>query len=494
LFQTVDNKWKLFQAKQTTAQEPIYFPLTAPHREIKAGEQKQEPELETIISKRLLKDHTPPCVVVDKRGDILYIHGRTGQYLEPAAGKAYMNVFAMAREGLKYPLQILLRRAAKGESPVERNAQAKQNGAYHRVNLEAIALADDKTKSLFMILFHPLGEEDPDREKAAQDVENGRRAKQLEQELRTTEENVRTTIEELETSNEELKSANEEHQSTNEELQSANEELNSSKEELQSLNEELETVNRELEAKNEELYQQHQNTAALLSNLNVPILFLDRRLQIMHFSNTIDRVLSLRESDIGRPVDDMASKLIYPEMITDIREVLSLSITKEIEAQTQDGRWFLIRISPHQVSGYGGGVMVSFMEISRLRAMEEMLENTRSRLRISEGMMDTMDESFILLDRDMRVLQANPNFCKMFNVTKDEIEGEHPFSSQALGWGEMKQLRGLLERTMQKKDESAEVVNEYTEGKDGKKLRFSAQAMVLDDGFTKVLLNVRERK
>ena len=43
-------------------------------------------------------------MLVNDKGDILYISGRTGKYLEPAAGKANWNIFAMAREGLRYEL------------------------------------------------------------------------------------------------------------------------------------------------------------------------------------------------------------------------------------------------------------------------------------------------------------------------------------------------------------------------------------------------------
>jgi two-component system CheB/CheR fusion protein len=39
-----------------------------------------------------------------RAGDILYISGRTGKYLEPAAGKANWNIHAMARTGLRHEM------------------------------------------------------------------------------------------------------------------------------------------------------------------------------------------------------------------------------------------------------------------------------------------------------------------------------------------------------------------------------------------------------
>jgi len=48
-----------------------------------------------------LRHFAPPAVLVNYQGDILYICGRTGKYLEPAAGKVNWNIFAMAREELE---------------------------------------------------------------------------------------------------------------------------------------------------------------------------------------------------------------------------------------------------------------------------------------------------------------------------------------------------------------------------------------------------------
>jgi two-component system, chemotaxis family, CheB/CheR fusion protein len=58
----------------------------------------------------------PPAVLVNDKGDILYISGRTGKYLEPAAGKANWNIFAMAREGLRYELASAFQKALRKRS------------------------------------------------------------------------------------------------------------------------------------------------------------------------------------------------------------------------------------------------------------------------------------------------------------------------------------------------------------------------------------------
>ncbi len=52
-------------------------------------------------------------LIVTANGDIVYFHGHTGKYLEPSPGKANLNVFAMAREGLRYSILSALRTASK---------------------------------------------------------------------------------------------------------------------------------------------------------------------------------------------------------------------------------------------------------------------------------------------------------------------------------------------------------------------------------------------
>jgi chemotaxis methyl-accepting protein methylase len=57
--------------------------------------------LQTLADQLLLQKFSPAAVLTNAEGDILFINGRTGKYLEPAAGKANWNIHAMAREGLR---------------------------------------------------------------------------------------------------------------------------------------------------------------------------------------------------------------------------------------------------------------------------------------------------------------------------------------------------------------------------------------------------------
>ena len=60
----------------------------------------------------------PSCRAGQRKGDILYISGRTGKYLEPAAGKANWNIFAMAREGLRFDLGSAFQKALRQKGAI----------------------------------------------------------------------------------------------------------------------------------------------------------------------------------------------------------------------------------------------------------------------------------------------------------------------------------------------------------------------------------------
>ena len=129
---------------------------------------------------------------------------------------------------------------------------------------------------------------------------------QLRQDVASTKLYLQSLLEERDARNQELVSANEEIQSANEELQSTNEELETTKEELQSANEELHTVNDELQNRNAILTQASNDLQNLLNSVNLPLLMLGNALDIRHFTPPTQRVMNLRASDIGRPVERSA--------------------------------------------------------------------------------------------------------------------------------------------------------------------------------------------
>jgi two-component system CheB/CheR fusion protein len=202
---------------------------------------------------------------------------------------------------------------------------------------------------------------------------------EIERELRRTREEILTIREEMQTSQEELKSTNEELQSANEELQSTNEELTTSKEEMQSMNEELQTLNSELQAKLDELSRTNNDMRNLLDSTDIATLFLDDDLRVRRFTTQMTKIIKLIPSDLNRPVTDLASDLVYPELTEDAREVLKTLVFKETPIRTVDERWFSVRIMPYKtLDNRIDGLVITFANITAAKTLEATLRQNQT--------------------------------------------------------------------------------------------------------------------
>jgi two-component system CheB/CheR fusion protein len=213
---------------------------------------------------------------------------------------------------------------------------------------------------------------------------SGKTATELEQELHYTRQTLQSTIEELKTSNEELMSTNEELQSTNEELQSTNEELETSKEELQSLNEESITVNTELQNRIDELSQSNDDMKNLLDSTDIATIFLDTELCIRRFTSKATEIMPLTASDNGRPLHHLVSNLVETDLSTYAREVLKDLSPLELEVKNKKGHYYLLRVRPYRtLDNVIDGVVMTFDDISRRKAMEAALKQSEEQLTLA---------------------------------------------------------------------------------------------------------------
>ncbi len=391
LFSTLDTKLKLYKRSVTSMKiENMDFPNFSPRFPKRSQEEippvKAIENVQIFADQLLLQKFAPASVLINQEGDILYITGRTGKYLEPAAGKANMNIHAMAREGLRHELSGAIRKARQTYEPIIlRNVKIENNGGTNLVNVTIQSTEKpDAFRGTIIIVFSDVANyPNPIRQKSKKGkLNNDLHENAAAEELQRTLDELQSTREEMLTSQEELKSLNEELQSTNEELQSTNEELTTSKEEMQSLNEELQTVNNELQSKVTEFLEANNDMTNLLNSLEIASLFLDRDLNIRRFTHKLTRIYKLRSSDIGRPFTEMVSDLQYPEIEEHAKEVLRSLIFREIDISTLDNRWFKVRIMPYRTfDDKIEGLVITFVDISVAKKLEEDLNKTIEILR-----------------------------------------------------------------------------------------------------------------
>lgn len=324
----------------------------------------------------LLRHFTPPAVLTTAEGDIVFIHGKTGNYLEPAAGKANLNLFSMAREELFSALGEAFARAVRTRERVTLpDVRMSETSAVSITILPLVEPAE--LRGLVLVVFDEKrtanhGGVGPEAKKA--DASAGRIAELLAE--------IQQTRKELLASRAAMQASQEELRSANEELQSSNEELTTSKEEMQSVNEELQTVNQELTVKVDELTLAGDDMKNLLNSTEIATLFLDGRLMVRRFTNQITGIIRLIPGDVGRPITDLVTALDYATMADDAREVLRSLVFRETAVPSRDGRWFRVRIMPYRTQDNRiDGVVITFVDITAGKNLEEALRETESILR-----------------------------------------------------------------------------------------------------------------
>ncbi len=318
--------------------------------------------LQRAADEILLNSFAPAAIVISGDGDIVYISGRTGKYLEPAAGKANWSIHAMARDGLREPLSDALRSLPAVREPIQLpGLQVQTTAGVQIVDVTVQAFQEPAVlRGMAMVVFRDVGPtRSRRRHKATPETTH-------EAELRHYRDEVEALREETRASREELQAANEKLQSTNEELQSANEELTTSKEEMQSMNEELQTINSELQTKLDDLALAQSDMKNVLNSIEIAILFLDQRLNVRRYTDRAAKLINLRESDIGRPLSDLTSSLQYPALHEDALETLSTLHSSEKRIQTDDGRKFQVRIMPYRrIDNLIDGVVITLLDLSK---------------------------------------------------------------------------------------------------------------------------------
>jgi two-component system CheB/CheR fusion protein len=396
LFSTLDRTEKIFQRRQTYQSLPqAALPragtllstnqLDPIQTSSKIAIPSVKAPLRELTENAILMLVAPVGTLVNEQGDILYLHGHTGSYLELPTGESSVNnILKMAREGLRQEMTETLQKAVSTKKLVRSQVlRFKTNLGFTliRVTVLPINRGGLPESPLYLILIEEPIAQDTAPWTSLKDEQNEKDEKAisafeelpshwqkqieiLQQELRIKEEAIRFAKEELTASNEELRSFKEEMQSVNEELQSTNEELETSKEELQSVNEELATVNAELQTKVTDLWRSNNDMNNLLNGTGIGSVFVDKQLNVLRFTPAASEIINLIPGDVGRPLGHIVSNLAnYEQLIFDTQAVLNTLVVKEVTVQSKSGRWYTMRIQPYRtVENVIEGAVITFVD------------------------------------------------------------------------------------------------------------------------------------
>lgn len=413
MFATVSKRWRIYRqtggSKKTIA-DFRHWPSRsdAPSRAAPTNHAD-------LAARSLAELFAPAAVLIDRNYRVLHFHGPTDDYLDQPRGAPTQDLLALARQGLRFAIRRAVQKAMQAMEPVSVNATGLRGAQSAAVIVTASPVEDGMLAISFARRLDVASADRPPKESGGP----ARTDEHYEDELRTAREELQSTVEQFETTNEELKAANEEITSVNEELQSTNEELESSKEELQSLNEELNTVNAQLEMKLVELEHVGDDQRNLLSGTEVATIFLDQDLRIKWFSPAMRSLFDIIESDIGRPIANFTQKFKNGRLRERARAAIEQLTSAEDEVLADDGRCFLLRVTPYRTRDNRiAGAVASFTDVSVLKSTQREIVSARD---YAEAIVETIRDPLVVLDGSIRLRSVNPAFHAMFGTSEDVI-------------------------------------------------------------------------
>ncbi|WP_317042846.1 CheR family methyltransferase [Chitinophaga filiformis] len=359
LFTQVEKKFKIYARKNDAASKAIFemnYRLPEVQRSEHLHARRNVPreqtapqkDLEKVVDDLLLSKYIPATVLVNQELEILQFRGEVSTFLEPAPGKASLNLLKMAKQGLAFELRSAVHKVNKSNQPFKKSGlEIKTKGGLQQVSIEVLPLPSETEEKLCVIIFEELFA-NMELIESSRASSKDKMVKRLQDELAALKEDMRSIVEEQEASNEELQSANEEIVSTNEELQSINEELETSKEEVESSNEELMTINTELQIRNEQLAESYEYAEAVFDTIQEAVILLDKDLRIKTANKAFYSIFQARE-------ETTEGILIY-ELghrqwdIPALRELLQETIPNESQFQNREIR--------HTFGGIGEKVLL----------------------------------------------------------------------------------------------------------------------------------------
>jgi two-component system, chemotaxis family, CheB/CheR fusion protein len=508
LFAPVEKDAAIFRSRPSPVRRGLPVPdayaqplPAVPQEPPSRGDSHREPASIGILHQQLLELYAPPSLLVNEHLQLVHLSDRAGRYLQHPGGEPTADILKAIQPDLRLVLRAALNQAAQERATVQTaGARAADRPTAVTLVVKPVLRDDASPPEYFLVFFQeePIRGLPSDHSQSVARIAQGDAARQLEEEAHMLRVQLRAQRERYETQSEELRASNEELQAMNEELRSSTEELETSKEELQALNEELRTVNQELKIKIEEQVLATDDILNLINSTEIGTIFLDRSSRLKLFTPPALEIFNLIPADEGRPLSDIRCALVDADLGGDIERVLDRLERVEREVATLDGRWIWMRILPYRTADDRiGGVVLTFLDITRRKRMEDRLSSSEARLRL---LIDSVtDYAIFTLDADGLIASWNAGAARLFGYTDNEAIG---MSFERLFTPEDRQA-GVPEREQKAARESGQAADErWHLRKDGSRFFASGVLTPLSgedsetgvSGYVKVARDLTERK
>lgn len=394
----LDRRGSVFPVNTTSGR----LPVTARGNRVGAESAAADAGLAELMTR-----FAPPAMLVNEQHQVVHLYGSIRDFFHPREGTASLDINRLLPDALTPVASALLYKALRDQASLTSDQIDLRlpQGERRILRLSAHPVPVQGNERMTLLCFE-VQATSPDTPLASVnvDAESVARIHILERELAATRESLQATIEELETANEEL-------QATNEELMASNEELQSSNEELQSVNEEMSTVNAEFQEKMLMLNRVNADLDSMAKAAGVATVFIDAELAITRFSPDAMQIFKLRDSDVGRRLDDIAHTLNYPDLMADLERTLQAERPVEREVTSVDGRRsYLARVLPYIVpSSSQRGAVATFVDMTAFHDAKRL-----------QAIIDALPEHIAVLDSSGTIVMINAAWRRFARANGDK--------------------------------------------------------------------------
>ncbi|KAF2341030.1 CheR family methyltransferase [Flavobacterium tistrianum] len=338
-----------------------------------------ETDYKKIASDILLENFSPAAVMINEQLEIVYFHGDTSPFLQPASGKPSFNILNMVREEISFELRnaILKTRNEKKNSSSGHISVKKQP---FLTSFEVIFLPSNH--DLLLIVF--CKKSAAHSEKVILDENH---SSELEKELHQLQGDFKRVTEEQQIYFEELQTTNEELLTNSEELQLINEKLSASAEELQSNNKELSYVNDELQNRREELAVMRNFYESIVKTIRGPLIIIDKNAIIKTVNPSFYHYFkALQEETEGQSLFEIGScHWNIPEFKESVLNKVLLGKVIEnfkIQFNLDNGikKTMLLNAAPIADSVPEGMILIALEDVTELEFSNELIKNKNQEL------------------------------------------------------------------------------------------------------------------
>jgi two-component system CheB/CheR fusion protein len=230
----------------------------------------------------------------------------------------------------------------------------------------------------------------------------------------------------------------------------------------------------------DELSRSNNDMKNLLNSTDIATLFLDGSLRVRRFTTPVASIIKLIQSDIGRPITDIAREIDYADLVEHAREVLRTLVIRETLVRATNDRWFAVRIMPYRtLENVIDGVVITFTDAGMARLMGATLREQASELR---QMAESLPQLVWSCRPDGECEYMSPQWAEYTGVPTGELLGYEWLNT--VDGRDRERVRGAWKSAVA--EEIPLNVELRLRAKDGSMRWFSARAAPIRDAAGKV--------